>query len=61
MIDRTRRGELERWDSLGHLQLLESLSTEFNIEVPPQLALQMETFLDVKRTVSDLTARKTNS
>ncbi len=54
--DRTRRGELERWDSLGHLDLLEALRNEFGIDIPPEQALQMETFLDVKRTVSELKA-----
>ncbi len=53
--DQVHRGELEEWDSLGHLDLLEALRVEFHIEIPPDDALSMETFADVKRTVRKLT------
>ena len=36
ITDQTRRGELERWDSLGHLVLLEALREEFRIEINPR-------------------------
>lgn len=49
--DTTRRGEFERWDSLGHLELLESLRTQFQIDFSPDQALEMETVADVKRVV----------
>ncbi len=49
-----RRGQLERWDSLGHLDLLEALRTEFGIDIPPEQALDMETVADVERVVSSL-------
>jgi acyl carrier protein len=52
----TRRGELERWDSLGHLVLLEALREEFHIEIPPERALEMETVEDIKRVVVTLRA-----
>lgn len=51
---KTRRGQLERWDSLGHLELLEALRKEFGIEIPPEQALEMETFADVTRVVGAL-------
>jgi acyl carrier protein len=54
--DETRRGGLPRWDSLGHLNLLSSLEGEFNIAIPLEQALAMETFADVKRTVAELRA-----
>lgn len=54
--DRTRRGEFERWDSLGHLVLLEALREEFQIEIEPERALEMETVGDIKRIVTALGA-----
>lgn len=54
--EKTRRGELERWDSLGHLELLEALRTEFKVQIQPDEALAMETFADVKRTLARLGA-----
>jgi acyl carrier protein len=54
ITDQTRRGELERWDSLGHLILLESLREKFRIEIEPEQALEMETIKDIKRFVTTL-------
>lgn len=54
ITNETRRGELERWDSLGHLVLLEALREEFAIEIPPEQALEMETFGDIKRVIATL-------
>ena len=52
--DETRRGDLERWDSLGHLDLIEAIRNKFQIEITPELALDMETVADVKRVVADV-------
>lgn len=52
--DNTRRGELERWDSIGHLELLEALRNEFRVEIPPDQAIEMETIRDVKRVIGML-------
>ena len=52
--DETRRGDFERWDSLGHLTLVEALRLEFDVEIPPEEALAMETIADVKRIVAYL-------
>ncbi|MBK9128067.1 MAG: acyl carrier protein [Phycisphaerales bacterium] len=54
LSDRTRRGSLEAWDSLGHLELLEALRKEFGVEIAPEQALEMETFADVRRVVASL-------
>jgi acyl carrier protein len=51
ITDKTRRGKLERWDSLGHLSLLSALQDELHIEIPPDQALEMETLDDIKRAV----------
>ena len=50
----TRRGDLEKWDSLGHLTLIEALCSEFEIEIPPEDALDMETVNDITRIVHTL-------
>lgn len=52
--DDTRRGHLEAWDSLGHLELIVALQSEFGLEIPPDRGLEMETFADVKRIIEDL-------
>ena len=52
--DDTRRGDVERWDSLGHLTLIEALREAFAVEISPEQALDMETVADVKRIVTDL-------
>ncbi|PYU58901.1 MAG: hypothetical protein DMG55_15015 [Acidobacteria bacterium] len=52
ITDKTRRRELERWDSLSHLALLVALQEEFHIEIPTEQALEMETLDDIKRAVS---------
>jgi acyl carrier protein len=50
--DDARRGRLERWDSLGHVMLLEALRDEFRIDIAPEQAYDLETVLDVKRLVA---------
>ena len=52
--DETRRGDLDRWDSLGHLTLIEALREEFGFDIPPELALSMDTVADIKRIMSAL-------
>ena len=47
--DEMARGDLERWDSLGHVILVEALREEFGCEIPPEEALDMETIADIKR------------
>ena len=56
--DNVRRGELPRWDSLGHLELQSTLEKEFKIEIPVDDVLTMETVGDVRRTVAKLCAAK---
>lgn len=56
--DQTRRGELERWDSLGHIDLLEALRNEFRFEIPVDQALEMETVGDIKRILRSLGAAR---
>jgi acyl carrier protein len=49
--DDTRRGELEGWDSLGHLDLVSELERRFAIELDPDRALEIETFADARRVL----------
>ena len=52
--DEDRRGELPRWASLGHVSLVASLEQEFEVEIPLEQTLTMETVRDVKRTIAEL-------
>jgi acyl carrier protein len=54
LTDQTRRGELEEWDSLGHAELLEALSEEFNVTFSVETALAMETLHDIKQIIASL-------
>ncbi len=56
LTDGTRRGDLDRWDSLGHLRLVAALREAFAIEIPSEEALDMETVADIKRIVRSLIA-----
>ncbi len=56
--DDTRRGGLEEWDSLGHVNLMSALDEEFDVRVRPERALQMHTIGDVKRIMHELAAGK---
>jgi acyl carrier protein len=56
--DDTRRGDLDRWDSLGHLSLIEALREEFGMDIPPERALDMETVADIKRIMGALLERQ---
>jgi acyl carrier protein len=59
--DDARRGDLPRWDSLGHLDLLVALRKEFAIDIPLDQALAMETVGDVKRIVAALVLERSAS
>jgi acyl carrier protein len=52
--DEVRRGELEGWDSLGHLDLVRLLETRFAVSIDVNRALEIETFGDAKRVVAGL-------
>ncbi len=55
--DESRRGELEGWDSLGHVDLVSELEKRFSIHIDSEDALEIETFADARRVVLKLTAR----
>ena len=57
--DELRRGELERWDSLGHLELMEQIQRHLEIEISPEQALDVESVADVIRIVTEI--KSTNS
>jgi acyl carrier protein len=50
--DGARRGELDGWDSLAHLDLVSELENEFGVTLDPEEALEIETFGDAKRVVA---------
>jgi len=47
--DDTNRLELEVWDSLNHILLVDSFNKEFALRIPPEMALEMDTIGDTKR------------
>ena len=50
--DETRRGQLEEWDSLGHLSIVRELEDEFDVQISPEMALELETIADIKRLLA---------
>ena len=52
--DGARRGELDGWDSLAHVELVDALEREFSLCLEPERALEMETFGDVKKVLREL-------
>ena len=50
----TRRGELESWDSMAHLDLVAELEAQLSIRIEPDDALAIETFGDAIRVVHRL-------
>ena len=49
-----RRGEVDGWDSLSHLELVSGIESAFSIRIDPEKALEIETFADARRIVADL-------
>lgn len=56
LSDDTRRGELEGWDSLGHLDLVSELENQFSVRIDEDRALEIETFGEAKAAISELLA-----
>ena len=54
--DDTRRGELEAWDSMAHLDLVAELETQLSVQIEPDDALAIETFGDARQVVGRLVA-----
>ncbi len=54
--DHARRGALDGWDSLAHVELVDALEQEFSLFLEPEQALEMETFGGVKKVLRELLA-----
>lgn len=54
LLDSDRRGELQGWDSLGHLDLVTALENEFQISIEAERALEIETFGEAKQVLAQL-------
>ena len=52
VTDQLSWNDLEQWDSLGHIRLIDALREQFNIEIPADQALEMESVREIKRIVS---------
>ncbi|MFB3040322.1 MAG: acyl carrier protein [Candidatus Poribacteria bacterium] len=53
IVDESRRGDFEEWDSLGHIMLIDALAKEFNLKISAEEALDMESIQDIKRTIAE--------
>ena len=51
LSEQTERRNLEEWDSLGHLVLIEALSQEFGIQISAEEALELDAISDIKQLV----------
>lgn len=49
ITDDMRRGEMDGWDSLAHLDLVSQLESEFGVSIDTEQALEIETFADARR------------
>jgi len=54
LSDDARRGELDGWDSLGHLDLVSEMEKQFSVQLDTDQALEIETFADAKRVLAAL-------
>jgi acyl carrier protein len=48
-----RPGDLPRWDSLGHISLLEAAQREFAVEIPLEAGLGVESLQDLLDAIED--------
>ena len=42
----------EKWDSLGHLNLIIEIESDFDISIEPEEIAEMKTLLDIERIVN---------
>lgn len=54
LADADRRGEVQGWDSLGHLDLVTALESEFGVSIEADRALEIETFGEARRVLAEL-------
>ena len=52
--DDVRRGKLDGWDSLGHLDLVSELEAQFAVIIDADRALDIDTFGAAKRIIASL-------
>lgn len=50
----TARDDIEQWDSLGHILLIEELGKEFKFDVPAESALSIESVQDIINVVQKI-------
>ena len=50
-----RPGDLPRWDSLGHISLIEEVQKEFDTEIPLEVGLGIESLHDLLNAIEGST------
>lgn len=48
----TAHGDLERWDSMGHLVLVLELEQEFGIQIPPEQVPDLTSVSEITRALT---------
>ncbi|MCC6201495.1 MAG: acyl carrier protein [Gammaproteobacteria bacterium] len=51
-------GDVPRWDSLGHIQLLEAVSDRFKVAIPIETALEAQSIGDLARIIAKARSEK---
>ena len=54
LTEETRRAHLDAWDSLSHMLIVAALIEDFQVKIPPEQALEMESIQDIKRIITNL-------
>lgn len=52
LSDSSGPGDVPRWDSLGHIQLLEALVERFSVAIPIEQAIEAQSIGDFVRIVA---------
>jgi acyl carrier protein len=55
ITERTSRSDIEKWDSLQHLNLVMLLETEFKVQFTPEEINSMKNIRDIKRFIEKKT------
>jgi acyl carrier protein len=48
----TRPEDIDAWDSLGHINIIEAIEEEFDVEIPPDVIMSIKSVGDIKSYLS---------
>lgn len=50
--DSTGPGEIDAWDSLGHVNIITAIEEEYEIEIDPDEILEIQSIGDIKKLLA---------